>query len=48
MVSALMFALLRAFDLNGAWSQTRNFTWRPSKPSTKSAVLSRRVAFVVL
>ena len=29
-VSALMFALLRAFDLTGAWSQTRNFTWHPS------------------
>ena len=47
-VSALMFALLRAFDLIGAWSQTQKCHLASIQPSTKSAVLSRRVALVVL
>ena len=47
-VSALMFALLRAFDLIGAWSQTQKCDVASIQPSTKSAVLSRRVALVVL
>ena len=47
-VSALMFALLRAFDLIGAWSQTQKCHVASIQPSTKSAVLSRRVALVVL
>ena len=47
-VSAVMFALLRAFDLIGAWSQTQKCHVASIQPSTKNAVLSRRVALVVL